>query len=613
MSQIPSIKKLIIKNFGCIGSQSVELNIDNIVILVGPNNAGKSTILKAYEAVTDCLKLEQDDFHNKQVSVDNYPEIEVHSIATEENKPGNEWCLEQSIGTYLVKEQWKWTGTNKEPDRIGFNFSLNRWSQEGDQERMPWGVNNVAKSRRPKPHRVNTFDDPEVQSRAITSLLKNLLEDSIKNIKENAEDEKTKYELLVESLKELRNTSKITQRENIESLEGTANEIISKIFPSHGLKISAPESSAPIKIDLLGNEFSIEMGPIGGLTFPLEKQGSGSRRTALWTILKLLADKGVRAKIAGPTAKSHHEPVGPNTAHVLLLDEPEVSLHPSATEIARDVLYSLPENVNWQIMVATHSPSFIDLTKDHTTIIRVDKNIDNNIETTTLFKPEFARLDDDDKENLKLINLFDSHISEAFFGGSVLIVEGDTEYSAFNYVKNIEMNAGNNQYHDLNIIRARGKVTVASMMKVLNHFGRKFYVLHDTDVPTVESKRKNKQLSIDGAVVYDQFTMANPAWTNNQKIRDQMTEQSRVVASVINFEDAYFDETIGSDKPENCIKHIKDEPEMYAKIKRLLDGILEVDEIKLPEGALAWSDISQLNDAVQARFVSVRINHSPSE
>lgn len=612
MSQIPSIKKLVIKNFGCIGNQSVELDIDNIVVLVGPNNAGKSTILRAYEAVTDCLKLDQDDFHNKQVSVDNYPEIEVHSIATEENKPGNEWCLDQGNGTYLVREQWRWTGTNREPDRIGFNFSLNRWSHEGDRERMPWGVNNVAKARRPKPHRVNTFDDPEVQSKAITSLLKNLLEESIKNIKENAEDEKTKYELLVESLKELRNTSKVTQQESIESLEVTANEIISRIFPTHGLKISAPESSAPIKIDLLGNEFSIEMGPIGGLTFPLEKQGSGSRRTALWTILKLLADKGVRAKVAGPTAKSYHEPVGPNTAHVLLLDEPEVSLHPSATEIARDVLYSLPENVNWQIMVATHSPSFIDLTKDHTTIIRVDKNVHNNIETTTLFKPESVRLDDDDKENLKLINLFDSHISEAFFGGDVLVVEGDTEYSAFNYVKNKEMNNGNNHYHNLNIIRARGKVTVASMMKVLNHFGRKFYVLHDTDVPTVESKRKNKELSVDGAIVYDLFTMANPAWTNNQKIQDQMTEQSKVVASVINFEDAYFDETIGSDKPENCINHIKDEPEMYAKIKRLLDGILEIDEITLPEGALAWSDISQLNDAVQARLSAVQINNNPS-
>ncbi|MEO3684706.1 AAA family ATPase [Shewanella vesiculosa] len=608
MSQVPSIKKLKIKNFGCIGSQPIELDIDNIVVLVGPNNAGKSTILKAYEAVTDCLKLEQDDFHNKQVSVDSFPEIEVHSVATDENKPGDEWCLDQGNGTYLVREKWKWTATNKEPERVGFNIVLDRWAQEGDRERMPWGTNNVAKARRPKPHRVNTFDDPEVQSKAVTSLLKSLLEDSIKQIKENDEDEKTKYEILVESLKELRDSSKITQQESIEGLEGTANEIISKIFPSHELKISALENSAPIKIDLLGNEFSIEMGPIGGLTFPLEKQGSGSRRTALWTILKLLADNGVRAKVAGPTAKSHHEPVGPNTAHVLLLDEPEVSLHPSATEIARDVLYSLPDNTNWQVMVATHSPSFIDLTKDHTTIIRVDKNQNDNIETTTLFKPESAQLDEDDKENLKLINLFDSHISEAFFGGNVLIVEGDTEYSAFNYIKNKEMESGNNSYHDLNIIRARGKVTVASMMKVLNHFGKKFYALHDTDVPTVKSKRKNKELSVDGAIVYDQFTMVNPAWTNNEKILSQMTEQSRVVASVINFEDAYFDETIGSNKPENCIKHIKEEQDMYQKIKGLLDGILELGEHCLPVGAMVWSDMSELSDAVQARLSSVTIN-----
>ncbi|PCC12860.1 ATP-dependent nuclease [Pseudoalteromonas sp. JB197] len=608
MSQVPSIKKLKIKNFGCIGNQPIELDIDNIVVLVGPNNAGKSTILKAYEAVTDCLKLEQDDFHNKQVSVDNYPEIEVQSVATEDNKPGEEWCSNQADGTFLVREKWKWTGTNREPERVGFNFGLGRWAQDGDQEKMPWGMNNVAKARRPKPHRVNTFDDPEIQSKAITSLLKSLLEDSIQSIKENDDDEKTKYETLVESLKSLRDSSKITQQESIEGLEGSANEIISKIFPSHELKISAPTSSAPIKIDLLGNEFSIEMGPIGGLTFPLDKQGSGSRRTALWTILKLLADNGVRAKAAGPKAKAHHEPVGPNTAHVLLLDEPEVSLHPSATEIARDVLYSLPENDNWQIMVATHSPSFIDLTKDHTTIIRVDKTQDDNIETTTLFKPESAQLDDDDKENLKLINLFDSHISEAFFGGRVLIVEGDTEYSAFNYIKSKELEAGNNSYHDLNVIRARGKVTVASMMKVLNHFGKKFYALHDTDVPTVQSKRKNKDLSVDGAIVYDQFTMTNPAWTNNEKILAQMTEQSRVVASVINFEDAYFDETIGSDKPENCINHIKEEPDMYNKVKDLLDGILEIDENQLPEGALTWSDLSQLNDAVQARFASVTFN-----
>jgi putative ATP-dependent endonuclease of OLD family len=51
---------------------------------------------------------------------------------------------------------------------------------------------------------------------------------------------------------------------------------------------------------------------------------------------------------------------------------------------ARDVLYSLPENNNWQIMIATHSPNFIDLSKDHTTVIRVEKSLNNDIEASTL-------------------------------------------------------------------------------------------------------------------------------------------------------------------------------------------------------------------------------------
>lgn len=611
MSTVPKICRLEVSNFGCIGSEKIALDIDKIVILVGPNNAGKSTILRAYEAVTDGLKLSIEDFHNKTVDVNHLPEIIVHSIVTNENKPGDKWCdpIEGS-DNFLVKEKWKWMNINSDPIRVGYNINANRWTEPSDEETMPWGVNNVAKSRRPKPHRVNTFDDPDVQTKAITSLLKNLLEDGIKTIKQHDEDEFSKYEKLVDELRELRNSSKQLQSENINALEQEANQIIGQIFPSHSLKIYSPESTAPIKIDLLGDEFLLEMGPTDGTTFPLEKQGSGSRRTALWTILKLLADKGVAAKPASSKAKTYHEKLGPNIAHVLLLDEPEVSLHPQATALARDVLYSLPDNENWQIMIATHSPSFIDLTKDHTTIIRVDKNSDNNIKTTTLFRPDKAQLDNNDKENLKLINLFDSHISEAFFGGRIMIVEGDTEYSAFNYIKQIEKSRNNFEYQDLNIIRARGKVTVASMMKVLNHFGVKYYVLHDTDTPLIISKRKNKKLSTPDLIVYETFESVNPAWTNNNKILANQSENSRVIASIINFEEAYFDETIGSEKPDNCIKHMKEEDDLYNKIKNLLDGILEIEGSSLPTGALVWSKLEDIAEAVTTRLTAVQITNS---
>lgn len=603
----PKITKLIIKNFGCIGPQGVSIDIDKIVVLVGANNAGKSTILRAFEVVADCLKLEQDDFHNRQVLADNFPDIEIHSIVTQDNKPGDEWCQLLPDGTWLIKEKWTWNGIGTEPKRVGFNVKIDRWAQTGDKELMPWGTNNVAKSRRPKPHRVNTFDNPEVQAKAITSLLKSLLENDIKNIKTNETDELSRYDAIVSSLKELRADSKKIQQAGIADIQTQANLILEQIFPNYTMKVIAPESTAPIAIDLLGEEFGLEVGATGGPSFPLEKQGSGTQRTALWTILKLLADKGIKAKPAAKTAKTFHESVGPNTAHILLIDEPEVSLHPRAIQAARDVLYSLPENENWQVMITTHSPSFIDLSKDHTTIIRAEKDAGNNIGATTLFRPDQAQLDSDDKENLKLINLFDSHISEAFFGGQVLVVEGDTEYTAFNYIKSREALAGNNDYHSLNVIRARGKVTVASMMKVLNHFKSKYYVLHDTDRQTVQSKVKDKAASTNDHVVYRLTTIANPAWTNNNKIEAQMSGFSRVVASVVNFEEAYFSEVIDSDKPENCINRLKSDPDSYAVVKQLLDGILEINGAQLPRGAVNWSNVQELDSAVTSWDSSVII------
>lgn len=594
----PKIKKLIIKNFGCIGDNEVSVDINKIVVIVGANNAGKSTILRAFEVVTDSLKLELDDFHGKVVIEGKTPVIEVHSIVVEENKPGDEWCERINDKSWLVKEKWCWSSPNVDPKRIGFNFSAKKWSEEKDKEKKPWGVDNVAKSRRPKPHRVNTFDEPAVQAKAIISLLKSYLEENIKSLKTDESAEKTRYSIIVDSLNELRKDSKLSQTDSIEQIQKEANEILEKIFPSYGLRISNPELNNEIKIDFLGEDFGLEMGVNGGDFFPLEKQGSGTQRTALWTILKLLADRGLKAKSAGRGLL--FEELGQNKSHILLIDEPEVSLHPAAIAAARDVLYSLPNNDNWQVMLTTHSPHFIDLSKDHTTIIRAEKDAHNNVVATTLYNPEKVKLSSDDKENLKLLNLFDSHIADAFFGGKIMVVEGDTEYAAFNHIINKELERGSKNYSDIHIIRARGKVTVSSMMKVLNHFKTNYYVLHDSDKPKTISKKKDKKRSNEVETVYKITEIANPAWSNNLKIYNEFSSNVKVFASIINFEEAYFSEVVNSDKPENCIKNLKTNTELYSTVKQLLDSILEIENVPLPPGAIQWKSIEELDSAVKS-------------
>ncbi len=39
--------ELRIKNFGCIDECGINVKIDDIVVLIGPNNVGKTTVLKS--------------------------------------------------------------------------------------------------------------------------------------------------------------------------------------------------------------------------------------------------------------------------------------------------------------------------------------------------------------------------------------------------------------------------------------------------------------------------------------------------------------------------------------------------------------------------------------
>ncbi len=76
---------------------------------------------------------------------------------------------------------------------------------------------------------------------------------------------------------------------------------------------------------------------------------------------------------------------------MLLIDEPETALHPSAVRAAKEHLYSLASEVGWQVMLTTHHPAFIDPLKNHTTIVRLHrkKNSPPNIyrsETALLHK-----------------------------------------------------------------------------------------------------------------------------------------------------------------------------------------------------------------------------------
>ncbi len=543
------LKSLKIQNFRCIGDKAVEIELDDIVVLVGPNNVGKSSILRAYELImkqgSTAGNLTKDDFPNSEINPSALPTIELVTAVSHESKPGEDWIETTDDGELIVRERFSWTDVGK-AKRQGWNVKENNWS-----EKVPWGASNYANSNRPEPHRVSPFDSPEKQSDEINAILVSILESK----------DSFRQDLLPE-VKKLRMKIIEESKQEVEAIEQSLASSIGAIFPGYEVKFDAnPEGGLEKALRLWEGNTTLKMGPSGQYCSTIDKQGSGARRTLLWNALKIISEH--KSKEGRP--------------HVLLLDEPEICLHPNAIREACRVLYELPGAGNWQVLVTTHSPAFIDLSRDHTSIVRVDRSPAGVVTGTTIFRPDSVNFDADDKENMKLLNLFDPYVAEFFFGGRTVIVEGDTEYTAFNYIRSLYPE----EFSDLQIVRARGKSTIVSLAKILNHFGTGYAILHDADNKTVQR---------------GEVEITSPAWTVNERISEvvgEAKESVRLVASVHNFEEAFLGVTVKKEKPYTTFINLKEDRDFQEKIYKLLRYLAGKSE-ELPEGALAWKNISDL-------------------
>lgn len=560
----PRLLKLVIKNFRSIGKEQVEIDLDDIVVLVGPNNAGKSSILRAYEVVMSHGskegKLEITDFPNGIVEKDHLPEIELHTVIFS-NAPGEQWINKNADGEMFIKEVWKWDSPNKDPVRKGWDVKLGLWS-----DKVPWGAPNVANSRRPIPHRIDAFASPDSQTKEISNLITQILKDNLASFKSNPEQEKSDHQIILEHIKALQNNAVTSTKEEVSRIEKEISEYISRIFPEHQVLFDAkPENDLDKAYTPFKNNADLLMGKEGGYFSPIEKQGSGARRTILWAVLKYLSE-----------SKSSKSTTSIERPHVLLLDEPEICLHPTAIREAANILYELPKTGKWQVMITSHSPIFIDLSRDNTTIIRVDRDEDDNVNSTTLFKPKIAKLDEDDKKNLKLLNICDPYVHEFFFGGKQVIVEGDTEYTAFSFIKSKYPS----EYKNIHIIRARGKGIIPSIAKVLIQFSKSFTILHDTDTPINKSGGKNSAWGTNTTIV---------------NILKLVPEKSKVkiVACKTCFETAIFQCETKSDKPYSALEKIKEDVQLQSEVKLLLDYLIGAGD-KLPLNCIDWKAIEEI-------------------
>lgn len=528
------LSALLISNYKGIKNE-IKILIDNIVVLVGPNNSCKSTILDAYEAyVSMGSSLSLDHFHGRNANIPIiitgiFNEITQDDIDT----LGQEWYLhdDPEFGN-CSKFQIRW----EKPDENGIKYSFsnitNNWIKGG-----AGGWNTLLQSRLPIPIRLNPNDSYEVLEKIVKDL-------ALKTFIEKLKKDKTKVAGIVAEIEKLAKEVEKEFSGSIGSLNSKIEDELNKLFKGATVRFETGVGKfKPEDVIKDGSKFYIQT-----TDYPssLEYQGTGLKRAFLWSAINALCSEEVYTK-------KGNKAIPKEAPKILLIDEPEINLHPSIIRAARKAIYALAYIEGWQVICTTHSPIFIDLTKDHTTLIKVS----NTQEGVYYFQTNKVNFDPDEKNNLKMLNRCCPTVNEFFFYENSILVEGDTEYLAYQYL--IEKSKLEESYC---VINCRGKANIPTFIKIFDQFNANAIAIHDLDT----------KFRKDGSF--------NAMWTINLNIRnlaDKTKGRVKTVVHVPDFEGFYFNESPTKDKPYNFFSHLKEiECDTNTKYEKFRNSLISI-------------------------------------
>ena len=522
--------ELQIKNFGCIDENGITIKIDDIVVLIGPNNVGKTTSIRAYEMFANSgTILKIDDFYQNN---ENNP-VEIAGVfgeITNEDKQqiGEKWIYKNNDKQDVIKYKWRWEKSGVKGEKYSWYDKEGKWEKGG-----MGGWDSKIASCIPVPLKISPFDDSIQLENKIVELLTSA-------VKENVKNDQSKVAKLLDQVNDLANEVKKQIAEELNKTTSRLQKNLNEVFPEHNVDI-APQADK-IEVDkILATGTHLNVAGNDGKYYPLANQGSGLQRAFLWSAIEALADTG--------KMKSGRSTIESEKPKMLLVEEPESFLHPPAVRLAREALYKIAELDNWQVMITTHSPIFIDVSKPHTTIIRVEKNEG----ATKIFSTEKAQFSDKERERLQMIRNCHPTINEFFFANKVILVEGDTEQVTFSQVKE----------ERVTIINCRGKANIPMFEKILNHFGVEYIAVHDLDTP--KSKRDGKFIK-------------NSMWTINEKIIEEANKglNGKVIVNIPDFERQFFGYLQSGYKPYNAIIELQKEERRNVRdeLEKIANGSL---------------------------------------
>ncbi len=262
----------------------------------------------------------------------------------------------------------------------------------------------------------------------------------------------------------------------VHGLVNEINTIIADVFPKCGISI---EPSLQDLLEILRPKYDIKV--FSNIRTGVSRQGTGLIRTCAFAMLRYHARLKIQKEL--------------QTRPVLVaFEEPELFLHPSAANMLRDTIYALGESD--QIICTTHSPWMIDLSRNPQSITRMAiQDSDNVVACNYVVSTALAKLPPEDKTRVKIVQAFDDELSRVFFAEKVIVVEGDSEVLAIRQTLKLLPDAVQKQIAArYQLVKARGKAAIISLVKYLRALSIEPIVVHDGDYGVAGAEKFNKPI-----------------------------------------------------------------------------------------------------------------------
>ena len=437
----------------------MELHLNAFSALVGANNVGKSNILNAIHWFVRPDKLEKSHFNESSNAI--IIEGDIAGISTELLD-----ALDSShasrLRRFVGNEMISFRRTMEQPG-AGSTATLEVWNPETQAfEVNPTGIPSAISALFPEPVRVEAMvDAPEdaAKNKTTTTLGKLLAKLSVPV----EEGQGARLNELFGEVGKLFSSEGENRAEELKEFDRDATQAVQDYFPGIGISVHFPQPSLPelfksgtVRVKEDGADESREFSELG----------HGAQRSIQMAMVQLLA------------ARAKRDSDSPRCT-LLLIDEPELYLHPQAIEQVRRSLKKLSET-GYQVVFSTHSPLLID---------RGDLS-----ETNIVYKPDLRtgtkvnkRVSESVREVLEGDALKQSQVLfelgnaiEILFCRKVLLVEGDTEPkvipSLYSAVRGCSLRADKT-----GVVRLSGSGDTGKALQVLKVIGVNARALVDLD------------------------------------------------------------------------------------------------------------------------------------